>query len=116
MKYLTTNERPGVAQATKLAMERRLHMMLMAGFRPAFFDYATCTVHRSRHTDGSPAEVHVLDGLPDEVVVVRSDCGRVLAVKASLMAGFERNGYFFTFAAGLRAAREWGPGEHVPGT
>jgi len=32
-------------------------------------------------------------------------------VKASLMAGFERDGYFYTFAAGLRAAREWGPAE-----
>jgi len=109
MRYLTSNERPSVAQVATPAMDRRLRMMLLRGFRPAFFDFATCTVHRSCHANGCPAESHVLEGLPDEVVVVRSDCGRVVAVKSTLMAGFERDGYFFTFAAGLRAAREWGP-------
>ena len=111
MRHLTSEERTSVAQVTKLAIDRRLRMMLLAGFRPAFFDYATCTIHPSRHANGCPAESHLLEGLPEEVVVVRAECGRVVAVKATLMAGFERDGYFFTFAAGLRAAREWGQEE-----
>lgn len=108
MRYLMSDERTSVAQVTQAEVDRRRNALLMLGFRPAFFDYATCTLHRSRHADGSPAEVHVLDGLPEEMVVVRADGGEVIAVKATLMAGFERNGYFFTNAAACRAARQWG--------
>lgn len=110
MRELTGEERTSAAQVATPATDRRLRTMLLAGFRPAFFDYATCTIHPSRHANGCPAESHILEGLPEEIVVVRSDCGRVIAVKATLMAGFERDGYFFTFAAGLRAAREWESG------
>lgn len=77
------------------------------GFRPAFFDTATCTLHLATFADGRPAPVHLLDGLPDELVVVRSDCGRVIAAKASLVAGFERDGYFYTRRSAARACREW---------
>ncbi|MBK7661685.1 MAG: hypothetical protein IPJ28_22305 [Betaproteobacteria bacterium] len=77
------------------------------GFRPAFYDMATCSLHLSTFADGRPAPVHLLDGLPDEVVVVRSECGRVIAVKASLMAGFERDGFFYTRRSAARASREW---------
>lgn len=59
-----------------------------AGFRPAFMDIDTRTVYESRFADGSPAPVHVLDGLPEELVVARSSTGRIAAVKASVIAGF----------------------------
>ena len=108
MKPLTSNERPNATLVMQAEMDRRRDTLLMLGFRPAYLDYATCTLHPSRHADGSPAEVHVLDGLPDEMVVVRSDCGRVIAVKATLMVGFERGGYFYTQRSAWRAAREWG--------
>jgi hypothetical protein len=39
---------------------------------------------------------------------VRADCGRVLAARATLLAGFERHGYFYTREAAWRAAQEWG--------
>lgn len=107
MKPLTSNERPNATSFMQAEMDRRRDALHALGFRPAFFDYATCTLYESRHADGRRAEIHVLDGLPDEVVVIRS-CDGVLAVKASLMAGFERNGYFFTGATVWRAAREWG--------
>jgi hypothetical protein len=77
------------------------------GFRPAFLDFATQRIYPSRFPNGMPARIHVLDGLPDEVVMERSPSGRVLATKASLIAGFERNGYFYTRRAAARAAKEW---------
>lgn len=66
------------------------------GFRPAFRDDDTGVVYRARFLDGNPAPFHVLDGLPDEVVVSRAETGRVLAVKGSLVSGFVRLGRFYT--------------------
>lgn len=107
MKNLTRNSRPDHRHG-EAEMIRQLVALHALGFRPAFYDYATCTLHASRRSDGRPAGYHDFDGLPDELVLVRTDCGRVLAVKSSLMAGFERNGYFFTQASAIRATREWG--------
>jgi hypothetical protein len=66
------------------------------GFIPAFLDRETGQVHLSRTTDGQPARVHTLDGLPDAVVTERDANGRVLRVKPSLQSGFARSGVFFT--------------------
>lgn len=77
------------------------------GFRPAFFDYATHTIHMSRFANGKPAPFHLLDGLPDDAVAIRSSTGRVIAAKATLISGFERNGFFYTRSAAARAARDW---------
>lgn len=77
------------------------------GFRPAFLDFATQTIYPSQFADGRPAPVHRLDGLPDQVVVVRAPCGWVIAVKATLIEGFERDGFFYTRSSAERAAREW---------
>jgi hypothetical protein len=52
------------------------------GFRPALLDYASMTIHWS------------LDGL-------------AAPPRLTLLAGFERNGFFYTRAAAERAAREW---------
>ncbi len=52
------------------------------GFRPALLDYATMTIHAS------------FDGLAGPP-------------RLTLLAGFERHGYFYTRAAAERAAREW---------
>lgn len=77
------------------------------GFRPAFLDFSTLTIYPSRFANGCPAPFHILDGLPDEVVTDRLPMGRVVAAKASLIAGFERGGYFFTRQAAARACAEW---------
>ena len=77
------------------------------GFRPAFFDFATQTLYLSRFANGRPAPFHLLDGLPEEVVVDRSPNGRVVSAKATLISGFERNGFFYTRTAAARAAAEW---------
>jgi hypothetical protein len=77
------------------------------GFRPAFLDFATCAIYLARHRDGRVADFHSLDGLPEPLVTRRPLTGRVTATKPTLIAGFERNGYFFTRAAAARAAAEW---------
>jgi len=77
------------------------------GFVPAFYDFDTQSIHLSRFADGRPAPVHLLDGLPGELVVDRTASGRVARVKASVIAGFVREGYFYTRAAAARATAEW---------
>ncbi len=77
------------------------------GFRPAFMDFETQTIYLSRFANGRLAPFHLLDGLPDDVVVDRAPSGRVVAAKATLIAGFVRNGYFYSRTAAARAAAEW---------
>jgi hypothetical protein len=77
------------------------------GFCPAFLDFETQAIYPSRFADGRPAPFHLLDGLPDEVVVDRLPCGRVTSAKATLITGFVRNGFFYTRTAAAKAAAEW---------
>jgi hypothetical protein len=67
-----------------------------AGFRPAFLDRDTREVFPSRYADGRLAPLHLLDGLPDNVVVKRAPGGQVQAVKASIVSGFTLDGEFYT--------------------
>lgn len=66
------------------------------GFHPAFRDTQTNIVYPSRFVDGREAPCHLLDGLPDEVVVARDAAGRVAAVKATVTSGFVCDGRFYT--------------------
>lgn len=75
-----------------------------AGFRPAFLDAETLTIHESRFGDGHPAPIHVLDGLPEALILTRSPTGRVIAVKGTVVAGFVRDGRFYSRADAARAA------------
>lgn len=79
------------------------------GFRPAFYDFATQKIYPSLFANGRPAPCHLLDGLPDELVVDRTASGRVTSVKATVISGFVRNGYFYTRTAAARAVAEWTP-------
>jgi hypothetical protein len=67
-----------------------------AGFIPAFCDTATGRVEPSRLADGTLAPMHLLWGLPREWVVTRGDGNEVLAVKATVVAGFLHAGEFYT--------------------
>ena len=58
-------------------------LMKSLGFRPAFLDYATMTIY------------------PSELAIA------VTASRATLIAGFERNGFFYTRTAAARAALQW---------
>ena len=66
------------------------------GFRPGFFDRATGTVYISCHPDGRPAPVHILDGLPDDLVIERTSSGQVTSIKGTVIAGFVLEGQFYT--------------------
>ena len=66
------------------------------GFVPAFLDSETNVVHRARYADGRPAPIHLLDGLPGEWVISRDASGKCLGVKHSVIAGFMRDGIFYT--------------------
>lgn len=66
------------------------------GFRPGFRDEETGAIYISCWSDGSPAPFHALDGLPDHLILARGPNGRVVAVKASIVAGFIRWGLFYT--------------------
>ena len=66
------------------------------GFVPAFYDLDTGRGEVARFADGRIAPMHLLDGLPAEWVAERSACGRITAIKESVIAGFIRDGYFYT--------------------
>ena len=67
-----------------------------SGFRPAFHDLASGSTALARFADGNPAPMHLLDGLPEEWVVKRDATGRISAIKDTVIAGFVRNGLFYT--------------------
>ena len=73
------------------------------GFRPAFRDRETGAVYLSRHADGRPAAIHLIEGLPAELVERCDAQGRVIALRAAVEAGFVRAGRFFTRAQAVAA-------------
>jgi hypothetical protein len=66
------------------------------GFQPGFFDTQQNRAEIARFSDGSPAPFHILDGVPGEWVSERDISGKVVAVKSSIIAGFIRDGVFYT--------------------
>lgn len=72
------------------------HNSSKAGFQSAFLDQATGNVYLSRDINGNPASVHLLSGLPDELVTQRDLCGRPKAIKNTVIAGFVHAENFYT--------------------
>ncbi|HHM05666.1 MAG TPA: hypothetical protein ENJ19_07980 [Gammaproteobacteria bacterium] len=66
------------------------------GFRPAFFDRNAGRLFLSCFLDGTPAPMHIFDGLPDALIAERDAEGFPIKLYASVIAGFERDGHFFT--------------------
>lgn len=66
------------------------------GFVPAFMDTRTGRVYPCMFGDGRPAAFHVLDGLPDDLVVARDRYGRPSHVVGTVIAGFSLDGRFYT--------------------
>lgn len=75
------------------------------GFMPAFLDRSTGHSYLARFADGRPAPMHLLEGLPEELIMQRDPGGRVHGVKDSVVAGFVRRGRFFTREQAARAMR-----------
>ena len=66
------------------------------GFSPAFRDTDSGETYLSTFADGRPAPFHILDGLPEPLVLARDRRGRISRVLGSVVAGFVRNGIFYT--------------------
>lgn len=66
------------------------------GFHPAFIDHDTGAVYLARFPDGRHAPCHLLDGPPDELVLARSEKGRVTRGKGSVVSGFVYDERFYT--------------------
>jgi len=66
------------------------------GFLPAFCDPATGRVELARMANGQPATMHLITHLPAEWAENRDPAGRVLALRPGIVAGFVRDGRFFT--------------------
>jgi hypothetical protein len=107
MKHVMTEKQLQHENAAFMGSGGRSQENRHLGFKPAFFDFATQTLYPSRFADGRPAPFHLLDGLPEEVIVDRAASGRAIAAKATVISGFERNGYFYTRDAAAKAAQEW---------
>ncbi|QIK39267.1 hypothetical protein GWK36_13910 [Caldichromatium japonicum] len=75
------------------------------GFRPAYLNQKSGEWVLSRFRDGTPAPIHILDGLPDAWVRARDALGHVIAVDASVISGFVRDGRFYTREEAARQAR-----------
>ncbi len=75
------------------------------GIAPAFMDTETGVVYPACFADGRRAPMHLLDGLPDELVVERLESGSVARVKATVIAGFVGRCRFYTRAQAARALR-----------
>jgi hypothetical protein len=65
-------------------------------FEPAFRDEVSGRVERSRYANGLPAPMHLMDGLPAEWVCARDGAGRACALNPGIVAGFLRDGVFYT--------------------
>jgi len=73
------------------------------GFRPAFLDADTGQIYASCYASGEAAPFHLLDGLPDPLVLSRHPDGRVATVKHSIVSGFVRGTRFYTRDQAARA-------------
>lgn len=72
------------------------HNNRSCGFTPAFCNLETHAVEPSRFASGAIAPVHIIDGLPSDWIESWDAEGFVMAVKGSVIAGFLREGCFYT--------------------
>ena len=77
-----------------------------ARFLPAFQDRLTGRVELARSESGGCASMHLLCCLPDEWVAERDAEGRIASLKDSIVAGFVRDGEFFTREEAAARSRE----------
>lgn len=103
----------GVLTVQKLREENRLYAATLGvsqnnaclGFRPAYLNRQSGEWVLSRFRDGTPAPIHILDGLPESWVRERDAEGHVVAVEESVVSGFVREGRFYTREEAARLAR-----------
>jgi hypothetical protein len=77
-----------------------------SGFIPAFYDMDTGRVEISRYQNGQPAPMHLLHGLPECWVVERDASLLPTAILQSIIAGFVRDGCFYTRSEAIGVVME----------
>jgi len=73
------------------------------GFSPAYMDAATGRIVISAFTDGRPAPIHLLGGLPEEWILEQSNSSDAPRLKESIVVGFVRGDRFYTRAEAAKA-------------
>ncbi len=76
--------------------QRAVFSDISFGFMPAFKDLRNEQIHLSVDQQGELSVMHMIDHLPDQWVDERDDRGRPVSLKAGIIAGFMRNGQFYT--------------------
>ncbi len=66
------------------------------GFKPAFLNQKTGQVELARYSNGSPAPVHLIEGLPEEWAATRGKNGIAVSLLSEIVAGFVREGVFYS--------------------
>ena len=74
------------------------------GFVPGYLHTTTGVYVISRFADGSPAPLHLLDGLPESWIEERGQDGHVIRTCPGIVSGFLRDGRFYTREEALQAA------------
>ena len=77
-----------------------------SGFVPAFLDAVSGKAYRSYFSDGSPAPMHLLDGLPGHLLIRTRDG---LKAREGVVSGFLHCGTFLTRAEAAAALRSCQP-------
>ena len=67
-----------------------------SGFVPAFLNKVTGDVYLSCFSNGRPAPVHMLDGLPANTVLKSLVTGRAYALRDGVISGFILGRRFYT--------------------
>ena len=75
------------------------------GFRPAFCDSETGRVEITRLLNSDPAPMHSIAGLPEGWVVERDADAKPIAIKHTVIAGFIRDGWFYTRSQAAEAVQ-----------
>ena len=76
------------------------------GFMPAFMDLDNEETHLAAFENGMPSVVHILDGLPDYWISERDEQGKAVSLRTGVIAGFMRNGSFYTLSEILNTLRD----------
>lgn len=73
------------------------------GFRPGYLNRRSGEWVLSCFSDGNPAPIHVLDGLPPSWVMTRDETGHVTKTVPEIVSGFIRDGRFYTRDEAIQA-------------
>ncbi len=68
----------------------------VSGFKPAFLNKSTGRIEIARLKNGRQAPMHIISWLPKKWASCFDEDGLVLKLRPGIIAGFERDGCFYT--------------------